>query len=805
MTTELTNKNKLFQYYLNVIENSDKEKNTYLNNQLKKIKDIPKTSVLALFLNKKTKPENIPPSDALIFPFGCNQSQMKAVENALNNQVSLIEGPPGTGKTQTILNIIANILLEGKNVAIVSHTNDATNNVFEKLGKYGFSYVAAELGNSENKKEFFSNKQLPYPDFTQDNISPSQFLRLKTRVTRLKAEMVQMLEKQNRIAILEQELVALKTEQTYFNNYFSLNYEEKQIFRNLSKQSSKNIQRLWVLVQARLDSEIKISFWFKLKTILLYGIKNFSVYRDLETTIVPYLQTSFYEQKLKEIRQELLYSKAFLGNYNFNDKMSELLDNSIQILKATLARKYSKKTRTYFEETILREDPHCFIAEYPVVLCTTHTARNNFGDFCYDYVIVDEASQVSLIPGLLAMSCAKRMVIVGDLKQLPNIISKDVAKEIAPISAWYTIDNPYRVEKNSLLSSACTIFSAFPKVLLREHYRCHPKIIDFCNKKFYNNELIIMTKDEGELDVLMVYMTTPGNHARGRINQRQIDEIKHNVLSELESNDLGIIAPYNDQSTKLKKDLQDRYEISTVHKFQGREKNDIIISTVDNIITEFTANANMLNVAVSRAKNKLRLIVSNHEDNEATNIGDLIKYIEYNNFTVKSSDINSVFDLLYASYEMERKKHLKDRKKISEYDSENLMNTIIEKILGMAKFSHLSVRVHVALNTLIQDLTKLSEPECRYVRHPATHVDFLIFNSMDKSPSLVIEVDGHKYHQPGTKQSERDQMKDYILEKYSIPLIRFPTTGSGEREKLIEKLETLSLARTGEDTLYSKP
>ena len=47
----------------------------------------------------------------LIFPFGCNSSQYIAVENAINNKISVIEGPPGTGKTQTILNIIANIII----------------------------------------------------------------------------------------------------------------------------------------------------------------------------------------------------------------------------------------------------------------------------------------------------------------------------------------------------------------------------------------------------------------------------------------------------------------------------------------------------------------------------------------------------------------------------------------------------------------------------------------------------------------------------------------------------------------------
>ncbi len=66
--------------------------------------------------------------------------------------------------------------------------------------------------------------------------------------------------------------------------------------------------------------------------------------------------------------------------------------------------------------------------------------------------------------------------------------------------------------------------------LLREHYRCHPKIINFCNQKFYHGQLIVMTKDHNEPDVLTMYRTTAGNHARGHLNQRQIDVIQQEVL-----------------------------------------------------------------------------------------------------------------------------------------------------------------------------------------------------------------------------------------------------------------------------------
>lgn len=73
----------------------------------------------------------------------------------------------------------------------------------------------------------------------------------------------------------------------------------------------------------------------------------------------------------------------------------------------------------------------------------------------------------------------------------------------------------------------------------------------------------------------------------------------------------------------------------------------IILSNVDNEISEFTDNPNRLNVAVSRGQEQLILVVNGNESGNDGNIADLIQYIEYNNFSVIESEVNSIFDLLY--------------------------------------------------------------------------------------------------------------------------------------------------------------
>ena len=76
-----------------------------------------------------------------------------------------------------------------------------------------------------------------------------------------------------------------------------------------------------------------------------------------------------------------------------------------------------------------------------------------------------------------------------------------------------------------------------------------------------------------------------------------------------------------------------------------------------------------------------------------------------------------------------------------------------------------------------------SSERIAYARNPLTHVDFLLFNQMDKQPVLAIEVDGGS-HKSGSKQAARDAKKNSILEKCAVPLLRIRTDGSREKEKI---------------------
>ena len=763
-----------------------------LSKRFDKISFVGSDVALAKYLNpssvqvSKMGHEYIP-----IFPFGCNNSQYKAVKNAMENQISVIQGPPGTGKTQTILNIIANILLQGKTVQIVSNNNSATENVYEKLSspKYNLGFIVAPLGSSKNKKIFVESQDVNYPNFSlwKTNENPDD---LQKRIAEQSIQLKVVFDKQEKLACLRQELSQLVTEQEYFNQYVEesdVNTESIKFKKNLS---SKDWMSLWQECQLISEEKKAVGFWFKIKALLKYGVTDWNFYKQDISKIITTFQAMYYGAKRSELSAEIVDIEKYLNSVN-KDLLDDLCNQSMIVLKDKLARKYeSNNNRKIFSEDNLWKEPYDVLAEYPIILSTTFSSRNSLNsDVVYDYLIMDEASQVDIATGALALSCARNVVIVGDTKQLPNVVTEDIKAKATAIFGTFNVNEGYQYTK-SFLQSILDVMPNVTQTLLREHYRCHPKIINFCNQKFYRGELIIMTKDNGEADVLSVVKTVAGNHERNHYSQRQIDVIKNEIIPKYVSNpeETGIIAPYKNQVEALNREITD-IDAATVHKFQGKEKDNIIISTVDDEISDFADDPYLINVAVSRAKKKLMLVVTGNEQSKERNITDLIDYIQYNNFEVVESKIYSIFDYLYKQYTEERIALLRKHKKVSEYDSENLMYSLIEEIIDNNKYSSLDIVCHFPLNMLIKNLELLNEQECQYAMNPATHLDFLIYNRIGKKPVLAVEVDGYEYHKEDTVQASRDSLKNHIMELYEIPLLRFKTNGSGEREKIIKMLD----------------
>ena len=794
--TDIKDKLNYFRALAAALGNDDEtdNKSNYLKNQYSKLAALNEDSILSNYLGsgEVTRTDD---EITAFFPFGINLSQRQATLNALSSSVSIIEGPPGTGKTQTILNIIANALINDKTVAVVSNNNSATANVYEKLEKSGLSFIAALLGNQENRKEFFENIEENYPDFSDWYMDSVEIDNLKHLLLSKNKALNEMLAAKNKLAEYIQLFNDLTLEKKHFDEFKNNKDGSKLSYNCFKKHDSNKAIELWYEFGIYARRNKKPGLFAKIKNLIKYGIYSFSFYQNSTNAIIRHFQNLFYEELEKELKEKIEVLENKLNDFNFDTALEEYVSSSMCLLKASLAQRFQEEKRPHFEYKSYKSPKNFkeFIQEYPVILSTTHALRDSAQEnYLFDYLIIDEASQVGLVAGALSLSCARNAVIVGDLKQLSNIVEKEFEEPTNEVFKKYKVPQSYHYSKNSLLLSAINIFKNAPRTLLKEHYRCHPQIINYCNKKFYRGQLIIMTESKENDKALTIYRASHSVQGNMQLNFRQIEVIKDEVVEDLKlaQKDVGAIAPYRKQVDALKKHVDDIDENDTVHKFQGREKEIIVLTTVSNKINDFIDDPHLVNVAVSRAQKQLIVVVSGEIEKSQSNIGDLIRYTSYNNCDIVHSQIHSIFDLLYKNYSGYYFERMKNRKKISTYDSENLMNKLLEDILSLPEFSHLYYVFEYKLSEIFRDLENLEDDEKKFVNTTA-HVDFLICNTLDKKPVLGIEVDGFAFHDEKPEQLKRDGLKNQIFEKFNIELMRCKTIESREEEKIKKRLSKI--------------
>jgi hypothetical protein len=446
-----------------------------------------------------------------------------------------------------------------------------------------------------------------------------------------------------------------------------------------------------------------------------------------------------------------------------------------------------------------------FVHRFPIILSTTYSLlMNTTFQFQYDIVVIDEASQSDILSTMMAMSIAKQFVIVGDSKQLSQIDNTKIYAFSEEIASRLQVPEGYRYKDRSILNSVLEVVNNLPVTILKEHYRCEPVIIDFCNKMFYNQELIIMTNPSSN-DPITVIKTVPGNHSRvnphgsGQYNEREIDEIIK-IVNISRNKKIGIIAPFRYQVEKIKEKLWnlENVQVDTIHKFQGKQCDVIILSTVVNdidisestgdLISDFINNPRLLNVAISRAISRLYLIVSDKVFNSRNNnISEIIQYINYHTGGqgIIEGRVSSVFDILYEDY-YDVMINNKSLFRNSGHLTENIVFQLLEKIL--LDFVNIKVAMHVRLSGLLSKLDNFEENEIKYLNHYLTHVDFVIYNNISYVPILAIEVDGVKYHEQNHKQSIHDDIKDRALRTNHISLLRLKTNQSDEENRIRNEL-----------------
>lgn len=639
---------------------AEKPSGVFRETTLSVINDEYTQSVEKAFPLKDSEPPFYP-----ITPLSLSDSQERVIRNVENNKLIAVQGPPGTGKSQTIVNLVAHLIANGKTVLVASRMDKAVDVVADRLNALGAPYLALRAGRMNYQKQLSVQLQeLTSGKFAlDDDVEDFIFADVKDmkqhldvlRATEDKCEKIIKLEKdwhdlkdeikQQSACVGSLEYIKRPLKKSEIDNVndtiktLTQNMEKSGFFASFANMSS--VRQLKKILELR-DFDVEPENLDRLKVELDFVTLKWRL-RKIESDIQKIGNLHVMMEQIRQMKRKQGALATNILKSTRRDALKALLRDAkkvrrIKVHSLSLVERRRKKTDNIMEE----EDFKPLLDAFPCWCVTTYAVSDSLPlkPGMFDVAIIDEASQCDIASCFPIMYRAKRTVVVGDDKQLPHLSFLEKAKEQSFLSQ-YGIPDKYqlmwRFRTNSMFDLAD--YYSMNSVMLDEHFRSLPPIIEFSNKEFYSDRIRIMKKDRTD-DIAIDIINVPD----GKVDMdatRNLPEIEalvktlHEIIIDDERKNpdnpvsIGIISPFRAQVEQLKisvpKVLSDymikkhRIEIGTAHTFQGDERDIILMSwafannSYPQSIT-FLQKPNLFNVAITRAKNKCINFVSHDLD-----------------------------------------------------------------------------------------------------------------------------------------------------------------------------------------------
>jgi very-short-patch-repair endonuclease len=396
----------------------------------------------------------------------------------------------------------------------------------------------------------------------------------------------------------------------------------------------------------------------------------------------------------------------------------------------------------------------------------------------FDLVVIDEASQSDIwaLPSLLR---GKKLLVVGDHKQVSPAAVGVAEQKILDLYNRFLRDQAHGQEMTpdkSIYDLARVVFAG-NSVMLREHFRCVPTIIEFSNRMFYGNKIVPLRipKANERLDPPLVDVYVRGGYRDKDTNPAEGQAIVNEILAIVEDPDMagrsiGAVTLMGTDQAKLIHSLVARMippEAVVNHKiavgappaFQGRERDIMMISMVygagDRGMATITTQEQRVNVALSRARDRMYLFrsVDRSAFGERTLLGEILRHY--------------------------RQPFSQDARRVEE------LRLRCESGFEIEMFDELSRRGYRV------------QPQ---VPCGGFRIDFVVEGAEGRR--LAIECDGDAFHGPGRWAD--DMARQRVLERAGWTFWRcFASTFARRRDEVLDDLEK-TLAALGIEPLGSE-
>lgn len=555
-------------------------------------------------------------------------SQDRAIHSAMENELTVVTGPPGTGKSQVLVNVVAAAVARGETVLFASKNNQAVNVVVGRLRSTSPSSIVIRAGAAAERSKMSESIKGVLSSRPRDVDSVGVRDAWKT-VERSLHEMYRSLGERR---ALETELSACESALTAILDRLPPDISGEVDLQQLDTALADTCRalesfgdRLWwfgrkrrhrrrlaharealhrisdILGKRREEVEACLSAVDERPVRTLAPRRAFrsieEVARDLLDSVEPRRRRHEIRTRLSELPCEFqLEDRLFelgrarleAGRRLLDARWHEVRHESPEARKAALQLSSSIERMADQsgdgQNEAFQAIPSALPA-LPVWAVSNMSARTNLPlkPGLFDLVVIDEASQCDIASALPLLVRGKRALIIGDPQQLIHITSLGRGRERS-IARQSGLTDAQIVEFSYTDKSCFALASSrvpLDPLLLDLHFRSHPAIIGFSNQRFYDGALKLCCDSaapEGMRAVQWINVvgeSRRGHDGRSRMNEAEAQEVVRIVVDDLAAYknglSVGIVTPYVAQKRRIQ-ELVDK-------KLTPDERENLLVDT----------------------------------------------------------------------------------------------------------------------------------------------------------------------------------------------------------------------------------